>query len=36
MWPVKEGYYCENVKGVAIKSNLFPNCFHDLNKDVKK
>jgi hypothetical protein len=27
MWPVKEGFYCENVKGVAINSNLFPDCF---------
>ena len=30
MWPVKEGFYCENVKGAAINSNLFPDCFYDL------
>ena len=36
MWPVKEGFYCENVKGVAINSNLFPDCFYDVTKVVEK
>jgi hypothetical protein len=36
MWPVKEGFYCENVKGVAINSNLFPSCFQNLSKFDRK
>ena len=29
-WPIQEGFYCENVKGFARNSNLFPNCFNDI------
>ncbi len=36
MWPVKEGFYCENVKGVAINSNLFPDCFYDFTDNYRK
>ena len=29
-WPVEGGYYCENVKGIAKNSNLWPECFNDV------
>ena len=36
LWPVKEGFYCENVKGVALNSNLFPSCFQETSKFDRK
>ncbi len=36
MWPVKEGFYRKKIKGAAINSNLFPECFNDLSILIKK
>lgn len=37
IWPVKDGYLCENFKGYAINSNIVPSCFKSLDLDrIKK
>jgi polygalacturonase len=30
LYPVGEGYYCENINGIAKNSNLIPSCFKDI------
>lgn len=27
VWPIKDGYLCQNFKGYAVNSNVVPNCF---------
>jgi hypothetical protein len=30
LYPVEQGYYCENIKGFAYNSNLVPSCLQNI------